>query len=228
MNIELRNLKPSYMSESEVAGSDIYLQPSVTFEQGKKYMICARSGHGKTSLLNFIYGANLHYDGQIIFHSPLSTFHSPLSTLHSPLSTFHFPLSTFNLRLRHLSYLFQDLCLFPELTALENVQIKNSLTGHKSDADIEAMLDALLPAGKKHQPLRTLSLGQRQRVAAVRALCQPFEFILLDEPFSHLDRDTAALVADMILHEVEAQHAALLLTTLDPTPLLPFDATLRL
>lgn len=207
MNIELRNLKPSYMSESEVAGSDIYLQPSVTFEQGKKYMICARSGHGKTSLLNFIYGANLHYDGQIIFHSPLSTF-------------------TF--RLRHLSYLFQDLCLFPELTALENVQIKNSLTGHKSDADIEAMLDALLPAGKKHQPLRTLSLGQRQRVAAVRALCQPFEFLLLDEPFSHLDRDTAALVADMILHEVEAQHAALLLTTLDPTPLLPFDATLRL
>ena len=214
MNIELRNLKPSYMSESEVAGSDIYLQPSVTFEQGKKYMICARSGHGKTSLLNFIYGANLHYDGQIIFHSPLSTF--------------HFPLSTFNLRLRHLSYLFQDLCLFPELTALENVQIKNSLTGHKSDADIESMLDALLPAGKKHQPLRTLSLGQRQRVAAVRALCQPFEFLLLDEPFSHLDRDTAALVADMILHEVEAQHAALLLTTLDPTPLLPFDATLRL
>ena len=214
MNIELRNLKPSYMSESEVAGSDIYLQPSVTFEQGKKYMICARSGHGKTSLLNFIYGANLHYDGQIIFHSPLSTF--------------HFPLSTFTFRLRHLSYLFQDLCLFPELTALENVQIKNSLTGHKSDADIESMLDALLPAGKKHQPLRTLSLGQRQRVAAVRALCQPFEFLLLDEPFSHLDRDTAALVADMILHEVEAQHAALLLTTLDPTPLLPFDATLRL
>ena len=214
MTIELRNLKPSYMSESEVAGSDIYLQPSVTFEQGKKYMICARSGHGKTSLLNFIYGSNLHYDGQIIFHSPLSTFHSPLST--------------FNLRLRHLSYLFQDLCLFPELTALENVQIKNSLTGHKSDADIESMLDALLPAGKKHQPLRTLSLGQRQRVAAVRALCQPFEFLLLDEPFSHLDRDTAALVADMILHEVEAQHAALLLTTLDPTPLLPFDATLRL
>ena len=214
MNIELRNLKPSYMSESEVAGSDIYLQPSVTFEQGKKYMICARSGHGKTSLLNFIYGSNLHYDGQIFFHSPLSTF--------------HFPLSTFNLRLRHLSYLFQDLCLFPELTALENVQIKNSLTDHKSDADIEAMLDALLPAGKKHQPLRTLSLGQRQRVAAVRALCQPFEFLLLDEPFSHLDRDTAALVADMILHEVEAQHAALLLTTLDPTPLLPFDATLRL
>ena len=103
MNIELRNLKPSYMSESEVAGSDIYLQPSVTFEQGKKYMICARSGHGKTSLLNFIYGSNLHYDGQIFFHSPLSTFHFPLSTFHSPLSTFHSPLSNFHFPLSSLS-----------------------------------------------------------------------------------------------------------------------------
>lgn len=208
MIIELRNLKPQYMSESEVAGSDIYLQPSVVFERGRKYMICARSGHGKTSLLNFIYGSNLYYDGVIDYHEPVS--------------------SPFDLRLRKLSYLFQDLCLFPELTALENVQIKNSLTEHKSEAEIEAMLDALLPASKKHQPLRTLSLGQRQRVAAVRALCQPFEFLLMDEPFSHLDHETAQQVAAMILREVEAQGASLLLTSLDPTDLFPFDCTLKL
>lgn len=208
MIIELRNLKPQYMSESEVAGSDIYLQPSVVFERGRKYMICARSGHGKTSLLNFIYGSNLYYDGVIDYHEPVS--------------------SPFDLRLRKLSYLFQDLCLFPELTALENVQIKNSLTEHKSEAEIEAMLDALLPASKKHQPLRILSLGQRQRVAAVRALCQPFEFLLMDEPFSHLDHETAQQVAAMTLREVEAQGASLLLTSLDPTDLFPFDCTLKL
>ena len=208
MIIELRNLKPQYMSESEVAGSDIYLQPSVVFERGRKYMICARSGHGKTSLLNFIYGSNLYYDGVIDYHEPVS--------------------SPFDLRLRKLSYLFQDLCLFPELTALENVQIKNSLTEHKSEAEIEAMLDALLPASKKHQPLRTLSLGQRQRVAAVRALCQPFDFLLMDEPFSHLDHETAQQVAAMTLREVEAQGASLLLTSLDPTDLFPFDCTLKL
>ena len=208
MIIEHRNLKPQYMSESEVAGSDIYLQPSVVFERGRKYMICARSGHGKTSLLNFIYGSNLYYDGVIDYHEPVS--------------------SPFDLRLRKLSYLFQDLCLFPELTALENVQIKNSLTEHKSEAEIEAMLDALLPASKKHQPLRTLSLGQRQRVAAVRALCQPFEFLLMDEPFSHLDHETAQQVAAMTLREVEAQGASLLLTSLDPTDLFPFDCTLKL
>lgn len=212
MTIELQNLKPRYMSESEVAGSDIYLQPSVRFERGRKYMICARSGRGKTSLLNFIYGSNLNYDGKILYRET-SEDSAP---------------SPFSLRLRHLSYLFQDLALFPELTALENVQIKNNLTGHKSDTDIEAMLDAVLPSGKKHQPLRTLSLGQRQRVAAVRALCQPFEFLLLDEPFSHLDNVTAATVATLITTELETQNASLILTALDPIDFFPFDCTLRL
>ena len=117
---------------------------------------------------------------------------------------------------------------FPELTALENVQIKNNLTGHKSQAEIEEMLDSVLPAGKKHQPLRTLSLGQRQRVAAVRALCQPFEFLLLDEPFSHLDHETSQTVATMVQREVEVQGAALILTALDPTDLFPFDTILKL
>lgn len=208
MNIELKNLKPRYMSESEVAGSDIYLQPSVLFERGKKYMVCAKSGHGKTSLLNFIYGSNLNYDGTINYHEPVA--------------------SPFDLRLRKLSYIFQDLCLFPELTALENVQIKNNLTGHKSEAEIEAMLDSVLAPEKKYQPLRTLSLGQRQRVAAVRALCQPFEFLLMDEPFSHIDRATSQQVAAMTLREVDAQGAALIVTALDAIDLFPFDITLNL
>ena len=196
------------MSESEVAGSDIYLQPRVLFEHGKKYMICARSGHGKTSLLNFIYGSNLNYDGTITYGEPVA--------------------SPFDLRLRKLSYLFQDLALFPELTALENVQIKNSLTSHKSDDEMEAMLDSVLPAGKKNQPLRTLSLGQRQRVAAVHALCQPFEFLLMDEPFSHLDRETSQAVADMVMREVDAQQASLIVTALDPIDYFHFDTTLNL
>ena len=66
MRIELHNLKPKYMSESEVAGSDIYLQPSVFFEQGRSYLVRARSGHGKTSLLNFIYGISGQYDGEVV------------------------------------------------------------------------------------------------------------------------------------------------------------------
>lgn len=208
MLIELNNLKPQYMSESEVAGSDIYLQPSVRFEQGRRYMVCARSGHGKTSLLNFIYGSSSHYDGTVRFHDDDST----------PLER----------RRRKLSYLFQDLRLFPELTALENILIKNNLTEFKSTAQIEAMLDRVLVPEKKHQPVATLSLGQRQRVAAVRALCQPFEFLLMDEPFSHIDHESAQTVAALVLSEVEAQGAGLIVTALDPIDLFPFDTTLNL
>lgn len=208
MLIELNNLKPQYMSESEVAGSDIYLQPSVRFEQGHRYMVCARSGHGKTSLLNFIYGSSSHYDGTVRFHDDDST----------PQER----------RRRKLSYLFQDLRLFPELTALENILIKNNLTEFKSTAQIEAMLDRVLAPEKKHQPVATLSLGQRQRVAAVRALCQPFEFLLMDEPFSHIDHESAQAVAALVLSEVEAQGAGLIVTALDPIDLFPFDTTLNL
>lgn len=189
------------MSESEVAGSDIYLQPEVRFEQGKRYMVCAKSGHGKSSLLNFIYGINREYDGEIE----------------------HRGVQEDSMRTHILSYMFQDLCLFPELTAMENVQLKNMLTNFKSDSEIEQMLASLLPVEKRDQPVATLSLGQRQRVAAVRALCQPMHFLLLDEPFSHLDNETARAVADIMEKEIEKQGAGLIVTALDPIEFFPFD-----
>ena len=200
------------MSEPEVSGSDIYLQPSVVFEQGRRYMVCARSGHGKTSLLNFIYGSNHNYDGTVQLRAESGEQGAENDEM----------------RRRVLSYMFQDLCLFPELTAMENVQLKNRLTDFKSDAEIGQMLDSLLPAGKKEQPLATLSLGQRQRVAAVRALCQPMCFLLLDEPFSHLDHETAAQVAAMVDAEVERQGAGLIVTALDKIDYFLFDKTMNL
>ena len=196
------------MSESEISGSGIYLNPKVVFERGKKYMVCAQSGHGKSSLLNFIYGSNLSFDGKIDYHESDS--------------------NPFVFRRDKLSYVFQDLCLFNELTAMENVQLKNNLTHYKSDLEIAAMLDSILPPEKKKQPVGTLSLGQRQRVAVVRALCQPFEFLLLDEPFSHIDHNNAVIVANLITEEVERQGAGLIVTALDAIDLFNFDFTLNL
>ena len=232
MRIELHNLKPKYMSESEVAGSDIYLQPSVVFEQGRSYLVRARSGHGKTSLLNFIYGISGQYDGEVVLTEngewrTENATHPALTG--TPLREGMANARTENeLRTRVLSFMFQDLGLFPQLTAMENVQLKNRLTDFKSDAEIEAMLDALLPEGKKHQPVATLSLGQRQRVAAVRALCQPFKIILMDEPFSHIDSENARCVADMVMGEVGRQGAGLIVTALDAIDYFPFDVTYNL
>lgn len=239
MRIELHNLKPKYMSESEVAGSDIYLQPSVLFVQGRSYLVRARSGHGKTSLLNFIYGISGQYDGEVVLtengerraesgeRRAENATHPAFTgtTLREGMANAR---TENELRTRVLSFMFQDLGLFPQLTAMENVQLKNRLTDFKSDAEIEAMLDALLPEGKKHQPVATLSLGQRQRVAAVRALCQPFKFILMDEPFSHIDSENARCVADMVMGEVGRQGAGLIVTALDAIDYFPFDVTYNL
>ena len=157
---------------------------------------------------NFIYGSNRQFDGVIDYHEPIR--------------------DPFLLRRDKLSYLFQDLCLFADLTAMENVQLKNRITGYKSDAEIAKLLDTLLPSEKKQQPVRTLSLGQRQRVAAVRAICQPFEFLMLDEPFSHIDNDNAKAVAQVISDEVERQGAGLIVTALDRIDLFQFDRILNL
>ncbi|MBO7490707.1 MAG: ATP-binding cassette domain-containing protein [Bacteroidales bacterium] len=249
------------MSELEVAGSDIYLKPSVVFEQGRFYMVCASSGHGKTSLLNFIYGVSDSFDGNVyltedeerrVRHTPPQFCHAQISSTRSTgactpsqegrttqdggrrtenaaCSRGAFCRSTENeLRTRVLSFMFQDLALFPELTAKENVLLKNRLTNFKSDAEIEAMLDSLLPPEKKNQPVATLSLGQRQRVAAVRALCQPFKFILMDEPFSHIDSENARRLATMVLDEVKRQGAGLIVTALDEIDYFPFDEILNL
>lgn len=201
------------MSESEVSGSDIYMQSLVCFEQGKQYMVSAKSGHGKSSLLNFIYGISNAYVGDIAIREDGGGVVLQSSR---------------DFKVRQMSYMFQDLCLFPELTALENVQLKNRLTDFKSESEIESMLMALLPSEKLNQPVATLSLGQRQRVAAVRSLCQPFRFLLLDEPFSHVDNENAHRMASLVAGEVERQHAGLIVTALDPVDQFEFDKVMNL
>ncbi len=213
MEIELRNIRPCYMSESEVSGSDIYMQSLVRFEQGMQYMVSAKSGHGKSSLLNFIYGISNAYVGDIAIREDGGGVVLQSSR---------------DFKVRQMSYMFQDLCLFPELTALENVQLKNRLTDFKSESEIESMLMALLPSEKLNQPVATLSLGQRQRVAAVRSLCQPFRFLLLDEPFSHVDNENAHRMASLVAGEVERQHAGLIVTALDPVDQFEFDKVMNL
>ena len=67
--------------------------------------------------------------------------------------------------------LFQDLRIFTELTALENVQLKNNLTGCKKKKEILSFFEQLGIADKINVKAGKLSFGQQQRVAFIRALC---------------------------------------------------------
>jgi len=208
MSIILNNIKPTYMSDVEILGSDIYLQENVLFEKDKKYLINANSGHGKTSLLNFIYGININFSGSINYNEINN--------------------NVFNFRKSKISYVFQDFKLFPDLTAFENIQLKNTLTNNKTAAEIDKLLEEVLLEHKKDSLVYKLSLGQKQRVAILRALCQPFEFLLLDEPFSHLDQKNIKIITNIIIREVKKQNASLIMTSLDKTLLFDFDKILNL
>ncbi len=210
MKIELNNIKPRYMSEAEISASDIYLQNKVVFEKGKKYLVKANSGHGKTSILNFIYGSNTNFDGKINYNTSFDKN------------------DVFNLRKTKISYVFQDFKLFSNLTVFENIQLKNVLTNSKTITEIEDLIDKVKLSHKRDSLVKNLSLGQRQRVAIIRAICQPFSFILLDEPFSHLDKENIKILSEILNKEIEKQDAGLILTSLDAEYFFDYDKVLNL
>lgn len=198
------------MSEAEVSPSDIYLQDQVVFEKGKKYLIKANSGHGKSSILNFIYGSNINFQGEIDYKTGSEEN------------------DIFEFRKTRLSYVFQDFKLFPDLTIFENIQLKNSLTNHKTTEEIDALIERVLLKHKRDSLIKTLSLGQRQRVAILRAICQPFDYILLDEPFSHLDNTNIKILTEILNEETKLQNSSLILTSLDSLYLFDYDKVLNL
>lgn len=174
---------------------------TITFEKGKYYQIIANSGVGKSTLINIIYGDRKDYDGEVFFDD--------------------INISTFNvkkwneLRRSKLSYVFQGLHLFEELTLLENIQLKNGLTNHVSEKQIIEWVKTIGLEKHLNQKALHLSFGQRQRIAVIRAFCQPFDFILLDEPFSHLDDQNKNLLMNMIEKEAIKNNAGIILTTLE-------------
>ena len=93
--------------------------------------------------------------------------------------------------------------------------MKNKLTHYKTEAQINSLIERVGLSHKRDTLVQTLSLGQRQRIALLRALCQPFEVLLLDEPFSHLDDNNTAILREIIEEELQAHNASLLLTSLE-------------
>ncbi len=124
--------------------------------------------------------------------------------------------------------LFQDMRLFTELTAMENILLKNNLTHFKSKKEIVSFFEAMGIADKLDSKVGRLSFGQQQRVAFIRSLCQPFDFIFLDEPISHLDDENSAIMSQLLMEETEKQGAGVIVTSIGKHLELPYDETLRL
>ncbi|WP_321332787.1 ATP-binding cassette domain-containing protein [uncultured Bacteroides sp.] len=212
-SIHLQQTLPEVFAERNAIDSEVW-HKDIAFVKNEIYLIEADSGTGKSSLCNFIYGYRKDYQGIISFDE------KNIKTL--PIKQW------VDLRKHSISMLFQDLRLFTELTAVENIQLKNNLTGYKSKKEIITFFEALGIPDKLNNKVGKLSFGQQQRVAFIRALCQPFDFIFLDEPISHLDDSNGEIMGELLSAEARKQGAGIIVTSIGKQISLAYSKTLKL
>ena len=92
---------------------------------------------------------------------------------------------------------------------------------YANEKEVREMLERVGLAGRLDSPCGQLSLGQQQRVAFVRALCQPADFIFLDEPVSHIDEVNALTMAQMLKERQQKDGVGVIVTSIGYR--LPYD-----
>ena len=195
-------------SPPEGGPTDVWDQV-LTFKRGESCLIEAASGRGKSSFCSFLYGLRKDFVGSIDY------FNHKGETLHVTDAMLC------EMRCRSIAMMFQEHRIFPELTAVENVMLKNQLTNYFTEQEIRERLSTLGLEDRLDRPCQRLSIGQQQRVAFVRLLAQPADFILLDEPVSHLDIMNAELMGQMLRQRQMEEGAAVIVTSIGHR--LPYD-----
>lgn len=205
MRIQLRNVAPDYIETEKRKDSDIWAQ-NISIMKGERLHIVAPSGSGKTSLMHFIYGVRKDYSGSIFYDD-----HDIKKISTDGFSSF---------RQDKISIIFQDLRLFEDQTVRENIEIKRRLNPYHKPEAIDEMATRLGIETKLNQPAKICSYGEQQRIAIIRSLMQPFDFLLLDEPYSHLDEANRKKAMALIYEECGNRGAAMVFADLKPLDLL--------
>jgi lipoprotein-releasing system ATP-binding protein len=160
---------------------------SLTLDQGDTISIVGPSGSGKSTLL-YIFGAlEPPTSGEVMLDG-----RNPFTLSDKDLSAF---------RNKEVGFVFQDHCLLPQLTVVENVLVPQMVAPADGTATDRAkkLLDQVgLSHRFDHRP-GELSGGEKQRVSIARALIRSPKLLLCDEPTGNLDRKSAGQVADLLL-----------------------------
>lgn len=213
MDIHFENVMPHPLA-SITHSEDSIWGDRVTLKAKHKILLNASSGKGKSTFSMTVFGIRTDYDGIIRYDQ----------TDIRSISVDEWV----TIRQCKIAAVFQDLQLFHNLSVGENLHIKNKLTHFKSEKEMKDMLAFFEIEHKWNDRCGLLSMGQQQRVAIVRALCQPFEWLIMDEPFSHLDEANSQRCLKMIAAECDRQDAGFVLTSLDDDDTFPYDYELKL
>ncbi len=211
MEIKIQNLLPDPLKDVQYPEWCFWHHGNETFNNQNVY-ISAKSGRGKSTLLHIIFGLRRDYSGSVFFQN-------------KNIQTFSFD-DWSRIRKSQLSIVFQDLRLFEQLNVWDNIKLKNELCNTFSESEILKMADHIGIKKQWNQMVGTLSMGQKQRVAILRSLCQPFAYLLLDEPFAHLDKITAQNCLEIIRERCSNEKAGILLSGLESNELPDFTQNL--
>ena len=174
---------------------------SLSMKRGESAAIMGPSGVGKSTLLYIAGGLEPPTSGQVTLDGS-----DPHRLGDKDLAEF---------RNRKVGFLFQDHCLLPQCSVLENVLIPSLVAKDRSGFPKRAreLLEQVgLAERMEHRPSE-LSGGEKQRVALARALIQQPVLLLCDEPTGNLDEASATVVADLLLDRHARQETILLVVT---------------
>ena len=171
--LTVSNIKKTFYSKEE--RQDVLKNVSFSLPDKGMYFIVGKSGSGKSTLLNLIGGLDTPDSGSIEFNGLQLEKLSP-----KELSSY---------RARSIGFVFQESNLFDDLSVEDNLTI--SVDRKISKAEIESILKRFDLFGLEKQKVNTLSGGEKQRVAIMRAVLKNPEMILCDEPTGSLDEENS-------------------------------------
>jgi lipoprotein-releasing system ATP-binding protein len=199
--LHLSNVSKHY----DTPGGRLVILSDVTLSlaAGQAAAITGPSGSGKSTLLYLLGALEAPSSGTITLGGQ-----NPFALNAAAVADF---------RNREVGFVFQDHCLLPQCSVLENVLVPTLVAGKDGReaalARARRLIDRIgLTPRLAHRPAQ-LSGGERQRVAIARALIREPRLILCDEPTGNLDPDTAASVAGLLLELHAQQNTVLVIVT---------------
>ena len=196
--IEAKDLHKSFGTLEVLKGVHLCVQ------QGEILAIVGKSGAGKTTLLQILGTLDRPTSGQVFINGQ-----DVFRLSEKDLATF---------RNRHIGFIFQFHQLLPEFTAIENVMMPALISGAsraKSKQRAEQLLTELGLGERLHHKPNALSGGEKQRVAAARALMMSPAVILADEPTGSLDEANKQELNRLLLHLREQYGQTIIIVTHD-------------
>lgn len=195
--LEAKNISKSYATPR--GPLPILNGVTLSLAAGDAISIIGPSGTGKSTLLYILGALDPPTSGEVTLDG-----RNPFTLSDKDVSEF---------RNRQVGFVFQDHCLLPQCTVLENVLIPTLVGSDKSEERAKQLLDQVgLSHRLDHRPAE-LSGGEKQRVSIARAMIRGPKLLLCDEPTGNLDRHTAAQVADLLVEINRASKNILVVVT---------------